>query len=240
MTAESIAKALGGRRVGAGWMARCPAHDDRKPSLSIRDIDGKVLVHCHAGCDHRDVIAALKECGLWDGRGRPRLRRTLHRKTPASEANAQQAKRTAIALSIWQSTDPAEGTQVDIYLARRGIYLPLPSSLRSHRGRSPRSPTGSTIASSNPQVAPGLNPMAQEMRSRQRPGALGRRAGRRLHGCGRLPRLPAGGFRASRRHADEVEDAAFERLGQRRQVEDPRFFPVVQPIQEAPAALMSA
>ena len=35
MTAESIAKALGGRKIGAGWMARYPDHDDRRPSLSI-------------------------------------------------------------------------------------------------------------------------------------------------------------------------------------------------------------
>ena len=52
MNAETIAKALGGRKAGGGWMARCPAHDDREPSLSIRDADdGKVLVRCHAGCD---------------------------------------------------------------------------------------------------------------------------------------------------------------------------------------------
>ncbi len=35
MTAETIAKALGGRKAGGSWMARCPAHDDREPSLSI-------------------------------------------------------------------------------------------------------------------------------------------------------------------------------------------------------------
>jgi hypothetical protein len=52
MTAEGIAKALGGRRAGDGWMARCPAHDDREPSLSIRQgEDGKVLVRCDAGCE---------------------------------------------------------------------------------------------------------------------------------------------------------------------------------------------
>ena len=40
MTAQAIAKALGGRKVGAAWMARCPAHDDREPSLSIRQGKG--------------------------------------------------------------------------------------------------------------------------------------------------------------------------------------------------------
>jgi putative DNA primase/helicase len=33
-----------------------------------------VLVRCHAGCDQRDGIAALKECGLWDGKDRTSLR----------------------------------------------------------------------------------------------------------------------------------------------------------------------
>ena len=70
MTAETIAKALGGHRAGATWMARCPAHEDREPSLSISaGKDGKVLVRCHAGCDQRDVIAALRERGLWETTG---------------------------------------------------------------------------------------------------------------------------------------------------------------------------
>ena len=66
MTAETIASALGGHRAGTTWMARCPVHEDRSPSLSItRSKDGKVLVRCHAGCDQRDLIAALLQRGLW-------------------------------------------------------------------------------------------------------------------------------------------------------------------------------
>jgi hypothetical protein len=42
------------------WEALCPAHDDGKPSLSIRISDtGKVLVHCHAGCKTPAVLAKL-------------------------------------------------------------------------------------------------------------------------------------------------------------------------------------
>jgi putative DNA primase/helicase len=71
MTAETIARALGGRRAGRTWMARCPAHEDRSPSLSIAmGKDGKVLVRCHAGCDQRDLIAALLQRGLWQTKGR--------------------------------------------------------------------------------------------------------------------------------------------------------------------------
>jgi hypothetical protein len=46
-------------------MARCAAHEDSTPSLSIREHEGKILLHCHAGCSQRDVIEALKARGLW-------------------------------------------------------------------------------------------------------------------------------------------------------------------------------
>ena len=43
-----------------GWVARCPAHGDKTPSLSIRELpDGRALVHCFAGCDTHDVLAAI-------------------------------------------------------------------------------------------------------------------------------------------------------------------------------------
>jgi len=44
----------------SGWSARCPAHKDQNPSLSVsQGDDGRVLLHCHAGCGHREVTAAL-------------------------------------------------------------------------------------------------------------------------------------------------------------------------------------
>ena len=46
---------MGNRR----WMALCPAHDDRSPSLSIAQEGDKVLVHCFAGCEADDVLAAV-------------------------------------------------------------------------------------------------------------------------------------------------------------------------------------
>lgn len=42
------------------WKACCPAHNDKEPSLSIREADdGKVLLHCWAGCESRDITAAI-------------------------------------------------------------------------------------------------------------------------------------------------------------------------------------
>ena len=41
------------------WMAKCPAHDDRSPSLSIRNTGDKILIHCFAGCATEDVLVAV-------------------------------------------------------------------------------------------------------------------------------------------------------------------------------------
>jgi hypothetical protein len=41
------------------WICRCPAHSDRSPSLSIREADSRVLLHCFAGCEPGDVLAAI-------------------------------------------------------------------------------------------------------------------------------------------------------------------------------------
>lgn len=51
----------GVKRTGPGrWIARCPAHDDRHPSLSIRELDdGRILVHCFAGCDVYAIVSAV-------------------------------------------------------------------------------------------------------------------------------------------------------------------------------------
>ncbi len=61
----SVSKVLdrvsGLKQTGAGrWIARCPAHEDKSPSLSIRETDdGRVLLHDFGGCETGDVLAAL-------------------------------------------------------------------------------------------------------------------------------------------------------------------------------------
>jgi hypothetical protein len=47
------------RTSGNSWMACCPAHDDRTPSLTVRDADGRILIHCFAGCDTRSILNAV-------------------------------------------------------------------------------------------------------------------------------------------------------------------------------------
>ena len=42
------------------WTACCPAHNDKGPSLAIREADdGRVLLHCFAGCEVNSVVTAL-------------------------------------------------------------------------------------------------------------------------------------------------------------------------------------
>jgi len=62
MTAREVASLVHGRPAGKGkWQAKCPAHDDRNPSLSIDEgRDGRVLLHCHAGCDLNDILEKLR------------------------------------------------------------------------------------------------------------------------------------------------------------------------------------
>jgi hypothetical protein len=61
LTIEEIVDVLGAKPSGNGWTARCPAHDDTRASLSISEgKGGKVLLHCHAGCDYFSIRNALK------------------------------------------------------------------------------------------------------------------------------------------------------------------------------------
>ncbi len=62
MTVATLLDRLDGvKQTGADrWLARCPAHDDRRASLAVREIDdGRVLVHDFAGWDVEDVLAAV-------------------------------------------------------------------------------------------------------------------------------------------------------------------------------------
>lgn len=45
--------------TGDGWMACCPAHDDRNPSLSIKTAGTKILLHCFAGCSVESIAQAI-------------------------------------------------------------------------------------------------------------------------------------------------------------------------------------
>jgi len=126
--AHELTAQLGGKWLRSYGIARCPAHDDRDPSLSIRDgRDGRLLLHCHAGCDFTDILAAA---GLRSGGWRaPDPGEVARRK---AEDAAQAAKRERQALRLWREAQPVAGTPAETYLRGRGMTCDLPDSLRFH------------------------------------------------------------------------------------------------------------
>jgi hypothetical protein len=102
MTAESIAKALGGHIAGSCWVAPCSTQDDPELSLSISDGDhGKVLARFHAGCERERVIAALRSRDLWTG--------YIPRLMASSAASLCTYRISASAATITQRSENAAG-----------------------------------------------------------------------------------------------------------------------------------
>jgi Toprim domain len=131
---RDIVLGLGGSWHGTYGVACCPAHDDRTPSLSVKDApDGRLLVKCHAGCDFDPILAGLRARGLIEGSGH------VHRPDPAeaarrrAEEQASIERRKRLAKRTWDETIPIAGTLAETYLRNRAIRSPLPPSLRFHR-----------------------------------------------------------------------------------------------------------
>lgn len=131
--AQRITAALQGRWHGRYGLARCPAHGDKKPSLSLSDgPGGRLLAHCKTGCDFRDVLDALRGLGIVEGHGTvPQTDPAeLARYTKAQRKEAEKKERQA--LSLWAEAEPIHGTIAETYLRGRGIICALPHSLRFH------------------------------------------------------------------------------------------------------------
>ena len=98
------------RRTGADkWMACCPAHDDKSPSLSIRLTDDRILLHCFAGCSAEAVLDALglKFSDLYDDASRAAYAR----------ATANDGRR----FKPLQPTDPLEQERLIVEIGRADI-----------------------------------------------------------------------------------------------------------------------
>lgn len=124
---RALVERLGGRWTANGGMCRCPAHDDRTPSLSVRPGRTRLLLHCFAGCAAADILRALEAERLIEpnagGAGAPETRR--------------QDGFDSAALRIWREARSMEGTPAAAYLASRGLCTHSPE-LRFH----PRTPHG--------------------------------------------------------------------------------------------------
>lgn len=128
--AREIVDSLGGTWRRNRGMCRCPAHDDRTPSLSVSLGQQAILFHCFAGCTRAEVILALGRRGvrmhdLFDGSGGP-LPETVQEETVDRNA-----------VRLWNRADALRGSAAEAYLTKRGVTQ-LSSDLRFH----PRTPLG--------------------------------------------------------------------------------------------------
>jgi putative DNA primase/helicase len=184
MIARDITIALRGRWNAAAnrGSARCPCHDDRLPSLSLSDGDepGRVLVHCFAGCDRRNILAALRGRGLLEECAHQQEPRSRRIKLPPPVITPDPR-----ALAIWGAASPGERTIVQRYLCARGITIAPPPSLRcagggSHLGHADpamiaavQAPDRRTIAVQVTRLDPSGERKAQALIPRRTYGALG-------------------------------------------------------------------
>lgn len=127
--AASLVKRLGGTWSSGGGTCRCPAHDDRSPSLSIRVGDKALLFKCFAGCDTIDVIRAIRNLD-------PNIQFTGQSITNGSTSIGPMWLRNR-ALDLWDMSRPLLGTSAEQYLQRRKIPI-FSRALRFH----PRTPLG--------------------------------------------------------------------------------------------------
>ena len=128
--AADLVKRLGGTWTPDGGMCRCPAHNDRTPSLSVRVGRTALLFKCFAGCETIDVMRAIRGLDMSIPAGGQRLAGS-----PSSPHSPVWLRRRA--QDLWDEALPIAGTPAQTYLRRRAIPL-TPPVLRYH----PRTPLG--------------------------------------------------------------------------------------------------
>nr|WP_233457441.1 toprim domain-containing protein [Qipengyuania pacifica] len=135
-TARRICESRRGKWSGTKGMARCPAHNDRTPSLGVSLGRGAILLHCFAGCDQESVLAALAREGV------PASTLFSEGAIEPTMDTGHAAKPSAAALCIWRDAQPLLTSPAKAYLESRGI-LAASSALRFHP-RTPLGPKGRT------------------------------------------------------------------------------------------------
>ena len=120
--ARQLVRTLRGKWYGTYGMCRCPAHDDRTPSLSIRELDGLLRVRCHAGCSPRDVLHLLGARGLLEARRTYPVATTRAKSRPVEPATTAASRNLAVA--IWADAIAPAHTLVERYLRARAVELP--------------------------------------------------------------------------------------------------------------------
>ena len=128
---REIVERLGGEWRRTGGMCRCPAHDDRTPSLSVRLGARRLLFHCFAGCETGKVIRALGARGLLSPERAAGTGESVE--TPADPGR----RNCGAAARLWVAARPIHGSPAEAYLLSRRLASSA-SDLRYH----PRTPYG--------------------------------------------------------------------------------------------------
>lgn len=107
------------------WIACCPSHEDKSPSLTLRECDdGRVLLHCFAGCSVGDILGAV---GLeFDAIFPPKppaapALKPIRRPYPAAdvlEVLAHESKVVLIAIADAQAGKPLNRERLSVAMAR--------------------------------------------------------------------------------------------------------------------------
>jgi len=134
--AKQLCEELGGHWSGSKGMARCPAHDDRTPSLGVTLGRRAILFHCFAGCSQGQVLAALAGRGV-----SPASMFSGHAEINAGDCNRKPAH-LASAERIWREAAPIDDTLAKAYLEARGIRAA--SRALRFNPRAPLGPRGNT------------------------------------------------------------------------------------------------
>ena len=118
--ARRIYELQGGREINdEKFQVICPAHDDSNPSLSVKVGDyGKLLVHCHAGCEYRDVMNALEAKGI---NVRQRIRLTSAELASKDGFDEQRTKNRITAERAKRMWSSAPGAVTHAYLEDRAV-----------------------------------------------------------------------------------------------------------------------
>jgi len=121
-SARQIITALGGKWSGNHGQARCPAHEDKNPSLTVTQAGGKVLVYCHAQCTQEAVLDALRARRLWPEKRQQQVRRIDSAVARRRDVASIQAHARQVMAEFYKrrgSTDsPPEAELFSEYLAR--------------------------------------------------------------------------------------------------------------------------
>ena len=115
------------QRLGSVWrspgaMCRCPAHDDRTPSLSVRIGSKSLLFKCFAGCSATEILRAVRRLDLTV---------PILAAPAASSVEPASAGLAGAAHRLWDQSVPLAGSPGEAYLTSRGLSL-RPPELRFH------------------------------------------------------------------------------------------------------------